>query len=174
MTSIASPQARGQRLNARQQRFVAEYLIDSNAAGAARRAGYSERTARSIGARLLTHVDVAAAIESGQASTALKTEITQEWVIKKLLENLDGALEAKSWAAARRAVELLGRHIGMWPNRVQLTGADGGPIDVRHVPTLDVSKLTPDELETLIMLVSKAQPDAPGNVIDMPMRALTA
>ena len=36
-------------LNARQQRFVEEYLVDLNATQAAIRAGYSKKTAREIG-----------------------------------------------------------------------------------------------------------------------------
>jgi phage terminase small subunit len=46
-----------------QRLFVAEYLIDHNAAAAARRAGYSERTARKIGQENLTKPDIRAAIE---------------------------------------------------------------------------------------------------------------
>lgn len=45
-------------MNDRQRRFAEVYVECGNAAEAARRAGYSERTARSIGQRLLTFVDV--------------------------------------------------------------------------------------------------------------------
>ena len=37
------------RLTAKQERFVEEYLVDLNATQAAKRAGYSERTATEIG-----------------------------------------------------------------------------------------------------------------------------
>ena len=40
-------------LNSKQARFVAEYLLDLSATGAAKRAGYSEKTAHSSGPRLL-------------------------------------------------------------------------------------------------------------------------
>ena len=43
---------RTQRLTNRQTRFVEEYLIDLNATAAAKRAGYSEKTAYAQGARL--------------------------------------------------------------------------------------------------------------------------
>lgn len=49
-------------LSPKQQRFVAEYLKDSNATQAAIRAGYSRKTAKSQGARLLTNVDIAQAV----------------------------------------------------------------------------------------------------------------
>lgn len=54
-------------LTPRQQRFVAEYLIDLNATQAAIRAGYSAKTANQQGSRLLAHVGIAAAVRDGKA-----------------------------------------------------------------------------------------------------------
>lgn len=53
-------------MNAKQQRFVDEYLLDLNAAAAARRAGYGQKTARSQAERLLTNVDIARRYRGGQ------------------------------------------------------------------------------------------------------------
>jgi phage terminase small subunit len=44
-------------LTEKQTRFYQEYLVDSNATQAAKRAGYSERTAYSQGQRLLKNVE---------------------------------------------------------------------------------------------------------------------
>ncbi|MDG4650102.1 terminase small subunit [Roseibacterium sp. SDUM158017] len=71
-------------LTARQARFVEEYLIDLNATQAAIRAGYSEKTARSQGQRLLTNVDVETAIQEGKARRSERTEVTQDRVIAEL------------------------------------------------------------------------------------------
>lgn len=71
-------------LNDKQKRFVAEYLIDLNATQSAVRAGYSARTAYSQGQRLLKHVEVATALESGYAKVADKLEITQERIAAEL------------------------------------------------------------------------------------------
>lgn len=46
------------KLTEKQRRFCDEYLIDLNATQAAIRAGYSAKTAKSIGQRLLTNVDM--------------------------------------------------------------------------------------------------------------------
>jgi phage terminase small subunit len=46
------------KLTAKEERFCYEYCIDFNATQAAIRAGYSERTARSIGSKLLTKVNI--------------------------------------------------------------------------------------------------------------------
>ena len=54
-------------LTAKQERFVAEYLIDLNATQAARRAGYSPKTAEQQGYQLLKKTSVSAAISAGKA-----------------------------------------------------------------------------------------------------------
>ena len=73
-------------LTPKQQRFVDEYLIDLNATQAAIRAGYSEKTARSIGQRLLTNVDIQKAIEEAQSKRAEQTQIDAAYVLRRLVE----------------------------------------------------------------------------------------
>lgn len=73
-------------LTDKQQRFVDEYLIDLNATQAAIRAGYSEKTARSIGQRLLTNVDIQKAIEDAQSKRAEQTQIDAAYVLRRLVE----------------------------------------------------------------------------------------
>lgn len=64
------------KLNPKQERFVREYMIDSNATQAAIRSGYSERTAHSQGPRLLEHVGVKDAIQKGQQRHAERCDVT--------------------------------------------------------------------------------------------------
>ena len=45
-------------MNERQKHFADEYIISKNATQSAIKAGYSEKTARSIGQKLLTKVDI--------------------------------------------------------------------------------------------------------------------
>ncbi len=71
-------------LNAKQERFVAEYLVDLSATQAAVRAGYSERTAHSQGPRLLEHVGVKAAIAAGMRDRAERTEMTADRVLLEI------------------------------------------------------------------------------------------
>ena len=63
------------KLTPRQEMFVKEYLQDLNATQAALRAGYSKRTARSQGQRLLTNVDIAEAIQKAMAERGKRTEV---------------------------------------------------------------------------------------------------
>jgi hypothetical protein len=71
-------------LTAKQQRFVDEYLIDLNATQAAIRAGYSEKTAYSIGNENLSKPEIAKAIEGAQTARAKRTEITADRVLTEL------------------------------------------------------------------------------------------
>ena len=69
------------RLTAKQERFIAEYLIDLNATQAAKRAGYSDPN---IGRQLITKNNVAAAIAKGRAKQEQRAEIKADDVIREL------------------------------------------------------------------------------------------
>ncbi|CAA2108957.1 hypothetical protein MBUL_04450 (plasmid) [Methylobacterium bullatum] len=67
-------------LTDKQDRFVSEYLVDLNATQAAKRAGYSARTAAAIGAENLGKPEIQAAIAEAQARTRARLEITREQI----------------------------------------------------------------------------------------------
>ena len=71
-------------LNAKQRRFVDEYLIDLNATQAAIRAGYSKKTAAQIGEKLLRKVEIQSEIAKRQQKRSLRTEISQDRVLTEL------------------------------------------------------------------------------------------
>ncbi len=106
-------------MTGRQERFIREYLVDLCASAAARRAGYSHKSARSIGCRLLKREDiqreVAFAMELEKEDTALRRE--------QVLEELKGVAFAPASDASGaelkvaqklRALELLGKHLGLF------------------------------------------------------------
>ncbi len=68
----------------RQRRFVEEYLVDLNATGAAKRAGYSARSARNRGYRLLQNPAVAAAVARAQDKRAARTQVSADRVVTEL------------------------------------------------------------------------------------------
>lgn len=68
----------------KQARFVEEYLVDLNASAAARRAGYSARTADAIGRENLGKPTIAAAITAGQKARSERTRITADRVLLEL------------------------------------------------------------------------------------------
>lgn len=79
-------------ITAKQQRFVDEYLVDLNATQAAVRAGYSNRTAKQQGQRLLTNADLQASVASASASRSERTKVTADTVLLRLAEALEADL----------------------------------------------------------------------------------
>ena len=138
------------KLTDKQQRFVDEYLIDLNATQAAIRAGYSEKTAQQMGSENLSKPVIQEAIAIAQDKRAERTEISQDYVIKTIVETIERCSQAKqvydksgelvmtetpdgSLAPAYRydagsvlkGAELLGRHLVMFKDKVEHTGKDG-------------------------------------------------
>lgn len=71
-------------LNPRQQRFVAEYLINPNATQAAIKAGYRPKAAGATGHENLKKPEIAAALAKAHAKQAAKMEITADRVLSEL------------------------------------------------------------------------------------------
>lgn len=71
-------------LTAKQALFVAEYLIDLSASHAAQRAGYSKKTSRQLGYRLLGDPRVQAAIQAAKQAREVRTQISQDRVLQEL------------------------------------------------------------------------------------------
>src|ERR1043166_578400 len=72
-------------LSPKQQRFVREFLIDLNATAAYQRAGYKARgeSARSAASRMLTNVNVLAALDVERQQLAAALAITPERVLRE-------------------------------------------------------------------------------------------
>lgn len=147
-------------LTPKQKLFVAEYLIDLNATAAAKRAGYSPKCARISGCDNLKRPAVIAALAKAQAKREKRTELSQDWIIEKLRENTDRALQAVAveiegeavgeyryeGSVANRALELLGKHLGMFADRLHVEG-----------PMLNLSLLDDEEVALLRRLLAKAR-----------------
>lgn len=71
-------------LTDKQTRFIAEYLIDLNAAAAARRAGYSAASADQQGYENLRKPEIAAAIAAGKAAQIADAGLTAARVLEEL------------------------------------------------------------------------------------------
>jgi phage terminase small subunit len=126
------------KLNAKQERFVQEYLIDLNATQAAIRAGYTKKNADQVSSRLIGKSQVAEAIAKGKEAMAKRNGITQDRVlqeygrlafadIRKLYKE-DGSLKAPhelddDTAAALSSIEV-----------VEMGGGLEVGQDIKHVP----------------------------------------
>lgn len=73
-------------LNYRQNLFVFEYLVDYNATQAAIRAGYSERSAGSMGHDLLKLPEILEAISEAAQGRLDRAKVDADYVLTRLLE----------------------------------------------------------------------------------------
>lgn len=160
-------------LTAKQARFVDEYLVDLNAAAAARRAGYSVRTANVIGYENLTKPHIAEAIQEAMRKRASRCQVAQDDVVRELariafqglasvaewgptgLRLLDSAdLDDDAIATVKsvkettskdggslaiqqhdkiRALEALGKHLGMFKQEIEHSGSVELRQKVEHI-----------------------------------------
>ena len=119
---------------------MAEYRKDLNATQAAIDAGYSKKTARSQGQRLLTDVDIRQLVENRVTEAAMSAD--------EVLHELSdiGRADWREFLEIRRdkegdiidatlrltdklkALELVGKHHRLFTDKTELTGANGGAI----------------------------------------------
>ena len=122
-------------LKPQQERFVVEYLkTPENATDAAIRAGYSPKTATAQASRMLTNVNVRKAIDEAQNETRerVKEEVglTVDIVVQGLLKEAQDYAEGSTQSARVSAWAHLGKHLGMFKDKIEHTGLNGGPIDL--------------------------------------------
>lgn len=141
-------------LTPKQQRFVEEYLVDLNATQAAIRAGYSAKTAKQQGGRLLTNVDVSAALTEARSKLSEKASVDAAYVLRqavklheRCMQEVSPILDRKGQqvtdeagnplfefnaAGAAKALELVGKHIDV------LAFKEGGTqVNVNIAPPLE-------------------------------------
>jgi phage terminase small subunit len=124
------------KLTAKQEMFCKEYLIDLNATQAAIRAGYSEKTAVVIGCENLIKPNIAQCIQELFNERAEKVEISAEYVITSIKSVAERCMQAEQVmvqgeptgeykfdaAGANKSLELLGRHLKLFTDKVELGG----------------------------------------------------
>lgn len=116
------------KLTAKQAKFVDEYLIDLNATQAAIRAGYSKNAAQEIGSQNLSKLIIAEAIQNARNKLSERALVTQEMVVKGLLKEAESTDEGSTQGARVTAWAHLGKHLGMFVDKVQHGGDANNPI----------------------------------------------
>lgn len=140
-------------LTAKQRRFVEEYLVDLNATQAAIRAGYSSKTAASIGEENLRKPDIAKAVQEAQAKRSERVQVDADYVLSRLVEiDCMDVLDIMTDAMSLKP-------LSEWPKvwRQYLTGFDlaemfGGSGDEREAIGVLKKIKWPDKVKNLELL----------------------
>lgn len=110
-----------------QRRFAEEYVTDFNGAGAVVRAGYSKNYPDRQANVLLNHDGVSAYIDYLIKRNAAKImSVDPDYVLREItrIVSKDNAKDSDKL----RGLELLARHLGMFIDRTEISGPDGGAI----------------------------------------------
>jgi hypothetical protein len=124
-------EALGKALTYRQRRFCEEYVVDYNGTAAAIRAGYATQWADRQAHILLKHEGVKAYIDHLSRSKEAKImAVDPDYLLQKLVNvmNKPGAKDSD----ILRAVELYMKHKGMFIDRQEISGPDGGAIEMEQ------------------------------------------
>ena len=123
------------KLTDRQERFCREYIIDYNATDAAIRAGYSKKTAYSIGSENLKKPELLARVRELQTEQAERLCVNADWVVMQLVEVYKRCMQHKpvyEWRdgelvetgeyafdskGALNALEMIGKHLAMFSGK---------------------------------------------------------
>jgi len=134
--------------------FVLELSVDYNKTQAAIRAGYSEKTANEQGSRLLTFVSVQEAVDKvlqekdsdrlirRRRNITVLEDIRDTPEKKMILEGVQvkggesresknsfHTFKAMNTSNKIKAIDTLSKINGDFPNKIELTGANGGPVE---------------------------------------------
>lgn len=127
-------------LTVKQKKFADEYIITGNATESAIKAGYSKKTARSIGQENLTKPDIKNYIDERLAEldsekVADQKEVLQyltsvmrgketEQILRGMGEGYQQLIDIEVGATQRiRAAELIGKRHSMWTDKVDVSGS---------------------------------------------------
>jgi phage terminase small subunit len=140
-----------------QERFCQEYLVDCNASAAAVRAGYS---GAKQGYTLMEIPDIRERIRVLQDERAVRLQVKADWVIQNLREIVNRCMELEPVTekgqlvldtdtfgevravvkfdarGATTALQLLGKHIGMFVDKVEHSGS----VEHKEMPENEIAR----------------------------------
>jgi phage terminase small subunit len=151
-------------LTKKQSDFCRHYLTEPNGTKAAEKAGYAAGSADVASARLLRNASVLAEIARLRSQVSRVAVVDAAYVLTRLRENVERAMTSEpvrdadgnatgeyryEGAVANRALELLGKTLGMFRDKVEHSGPDGTAIPIQvYIPANGRDQLTADDPAT--------------------------
>ena len=142
------------KLNAKQEMFCREYLIDLNATQAAIRAGYSLKTAKDIACQNLAKLNISEYIAELMAERQEKVSIDAEWVLTQAVKLHQRCMQAEKvtmpngdpmldpdgnpvykfeHSGASKSLEIIGKHVDVRAFDYEQQNTDKTPITINIV-----------------------------------------
>lgn len=104
-------------MNQRQTIFINEYIVCGNATQAASKAGYSSKTAYSIGQRLLKNVEIQTLIGTRKTEIIKQTDFSVTHLVNEIRQI---AISGSNEYVKLKAYDMLMKHFGGYVNEMQL------------------------------------------------------
>lgn len=116
-------------LKPKEERFCQEYVIDYNGTQAAIRARYKESDAANRATRLLKKAEVSARIHELEKEIAQRLGLSQDYVMIQLVQRYDECRAQNDNKNALKALELIGKHLGMFEKTKPADGKDNDRLE---------------------------------------------
>ncbi len=113
----------------RQKLFIEAYLVHFNSTKAAIEAGYSEKSARKHGSYLRTNKDIDKILKERIEQILKQFDDYRVKLIRFWLDIVED--EEASLSDQLRASEKLAKYFKMFTDRLEVSGRDGEPIEVK-------------------------------------------
>lgn len=128
--------------------FIDHLAATGNKRQSAISAGFKPSAASNAALRMLKRERVCKALEQRRDKLNAETATGPESIRRELWRNSQTAQARGNLAASNRALELLGKANGMFADKLEVTGKDGGPVQT-------TSELSDAELARRLALVFK-------------------
>src|SRR6266567_1964853 len=117
--------------NPRHERFAQLLATGQNPAQAYATVGYEEKGSYTCGPRLLKRTEIKARVDELRQQVARSAvdaaALNRQFVLTELMDNAIKAKENQEWSASNRALELLGKELGLFVERSEHTFWNGDP-----------------------------------------------
>jgi phage terminase small subunit len=151
-------------LTLKQKLFVEAYVSsDGNLTEAARQAGYKGNNLNKVASELKAKPHIKKAIDELTAKKIKELNVTKEYVLRKLVRTVEKAEDDNNHGATLRGLELLAKHLGMFIERQEISGPDGGAI-------VHEQKVKQDAADFASRLARLANAGGTGEVLEFPVR----
>lgn len=116
-----------------QKAFAEEYIKDFNGSQAVQRCGSTAQYPEKMAYLWMHNPGVKAYIKHLTEERTHRMKIDQGFVVQKLLASITRSEDKENEATVLRALELLARHLGMLTDKQEITGKDGGAIQMEKI-----------------------------------------